>query len=215
IPGFGRIDQRRIDVRQIAVRLHEGASHACNRRGRWFVGNEVTHQFGCDESSGRGVPCEVLEHRFTLGPAFVGIALAEKCLGSRFVQIVAEEKTARLTAREAPLTAANRPTGDDLWEARDILLGVATVYAQGVQLEGLARQVLVYAELALGGIPQGNPLPRPLGSGRIRSYRILIVEESEHRRMLFNRSQQVDEAAVDVRPDSLVLERAGQSDDGT
>jgi hypothetical protein len=31
--------------------------------------------------------------------------------------------------------------------------------------------------------------------------------------MLFNSGQQVDEAAIDMRPDSLVLERAGQSED--
>ena len=86
-----------------------------------------------------------------------------------------------------------------------------------MQLQNLARQILVDAELALrhGVARHSAPRGRKLRSRRIGADRVLIVEKGDHRRMLFNRGQQFHEAAVDVRPDRFVLQSTGQAENGS
>jgi len=47
-------------------------------------------------------------------------------------QVVAKVEAPGSPTGEPPLAAADRPSGDDLREGRDVILGVAAVYAQGV-----------------------------------------------------------------------------------
>jgi hypothetical protein len=113
------------------------------------------------------------------------------------MQVAAKVEAAGNPTGEPPLAAADRPSGDDLREGRDIVLGVAAVDAQGVQFENFARQVFIDAELALGFLRAVRPLagerPRPRApSGELRQIgiladRILIVEKSDHRGVLLHR----------------------------
>ena len=72
-----------------------------------------------------------------------------------------------------------------------------------MQLQNLARQVLVDAELALGIVPRGESSRLGIGPDGV-----LVIEKGDHGRVLFHGGQHVDESAVDVRPDRLVLQRA-------
>ena len=69
------------------------------------------------------MPRQVRQHRFPLGLACLGVAFARgKHLGTGLVQILAKIKAARLAACQSTLAAADRPAGEDLGKARDILL---------------------------------------------------------------------------------------------
>ncbi|MEY9470200.1 hypothetical protein ABH992_002599 [Bradyrhizobium yuanmingense] len=54
-----------------------------------------------------------------------------------------------------------------------------------------------------------SPRLRFLPGARIRTERLLVVEEEQHRGMLLDRPQHVGEAPEHVRPDRLALERPG------
>ena len=106
-----------------------------------------------------------------------------------------EGETARLA--ELAVATGDRPAGEDIGELGDVALRVAGADAHGMQLEGLARQVLVQA--AVVGV----------AGERIGTDRLRIVEEVEHRRMLLDGAQHVGETAEHMRTDRLALERAG------
>lgn len=128
------------------------------------------------------------------------------------MQIVAKIKLPGRAARKPTLAPADRPSRDDLREGGDVGLRVAPVHAQGVEFENLARQVFIDAEFALGFIrAAARREPRELG---ILADRILIVEKGDHRGVLLHGSEQIDETAVDVRTDRLILERTRDADDG-
>src|ERR1700691_632778 len=109
----------------------------------------MPHELGGDEIGRFGTARQIGKHGLALTLALLGVGLAEKHFRTRLVQIVAEIKAALHTAGKPALAAADRPARNDLREARDVGLVVATVYAQGVQFENLARQIFVDAELAL------------------------------------------------------------------
>ncbi len=92
-------------------------------------------------------------------------------------------------------------------ESRDVLLRVAAVDAERVQLENFARQVLVDAELAIAGRRAPVATLREL---RARPDRSLVVQVQDHRGMRFDGGQHVREPARDVRPDRFVLQRSGE-----
>src|SRR5687767_2013208 len=79
---------------------------------------------------------------------------------------------------------ADRPSGERARERGDVLLRVAAIDAECVQLENLARQVLVDAELAIVGRRATAATLREL---RRRSDGSLVVEVQDHRRMRLDR----------------------------
>src|SRR6185369_11051102 len=113
----------------------------------------------------------------------------------------AEEEFARWTIhaelREAPVAgfAADRPAGDGLGEGGDVRLRVTAVDAERVQLEDLARQVLVDVEFA-PTLRIAAALQKTRGA-RIRADRRLVVEVQQHRRVLLDREQQIREMPGD------------------
>src|SRR5262249_33725701 len=124
--------------------------------------------------------------------------------GAGLVQLGPEYEAARLPAAEAPALAADRPAGDHFGEGDDVLLRIAATDAEGVQLENLARKVLVDPDTRC--LP-----PRAALRGRgIRSDREVVVEIQLHRRVRLDREQHVREAAEHVRADGLPLETAGE-----
>ena len=90
------------------------------------------------------------------------------------------------------------PAGDDLGEARDVVLRIAGAHTDGMQLENLARQIFVDA------------LAAALAGDRVRSHRLHIVEVEQHRRMRLDREQHVGEGAGNMRPDRFAFESAAQ-----
>jgi hypothetical protein len=85
------------------------------------------------------------------------------------------------------------PAGEDLSEAGHVVLGVDAAHAERMQLENLAREVLVESEVA------------DQSGHRVRADRARIVEIDQHRRMALHSEQHVGEAAEDVRPDRLAF----------
>jgi hypothetical protein len=75
-----------------------------------------------------------------------------------------------------------------------------------MQLQDLARQVLVEAALSL------LPLSRAHGGEAARADRLRLVQVQQHRRMANGGEQQVFEAAQHVRADGIGLEATGQTD---
>jgi hypothetical protein len=136
------------------------------------------------------MPRQVREHRLPLGLAGLGVALAQKYFCAGFVKILPEVKPPRLPAGESTLAAADRPAREDLGEGRDILLRIAAVHPERMQLQNLSCQILIDAELALRRGARRSAPGGPLRSRRIGADRVLIVEKGNHRRMLFNRRQQ-------------------------
>src|SRR5262249_15145817 len=123
--------------------------------------------------------------------------------GAGLVQLGPEHETARLSVSEATAFPAYRPAGDHFGEGGDVFLCIASPDPEGMQLENLAREILVDPDA--WGLP-----PRALRGRRIRPDREVVVEIQLHRRVRVDREQHVREAAEDVRPDRLALEAAGE-----
>jgi hypothetical protein len=92
------------------------------------------------------MPREVIEHGAWLSDAFLLVALAEDRLGARLVRLLVKLELSGLAAQRA--RAADRPARQRLREGRDVLLRLAAVHSERVQLENLAREILIDAELA-------------------------------------------------------------------
>ena len=161
-----------------------------------------------------------------LDAAAGGEALAEHHLGGGVVHVGAEEEVPLLRkaqaaealgAREPPLgllAAGGRddgPAGEGARHLDDVVLRVAAVDAQGVQLHQLAGVVLVQAALALGRRLGGAPRPHPLHfvvhrrrhvrrGGRLR-----VVEVEEHRGVAGGRLEQPAHPPQGVRADGVAL----------
>nr|ACN58763.1 conserved hypothetical protein [uncultured bacterium BLR8] len=108
-----------------------------------------------------------------------------------------------LRGAAARCDGADAPAGERTREFGDVLLRVASAHAERVQLEDLARQVLVEAERA---VARG----RALREHTVRADGARLVEIELHRRVLLDREQQVRELAEHVRADGLGLVGAGE-----
>ena len=122
------------------------------------------------------------------------------------MQLRSEPELSGHPALDTAAVPADRPAGDDLGERGDVGLRVAAADAERVQLEDLAREVLVDADLALG--LAARRAPRRL---RMRTDGEMVIEVQEHRRVRLGREQQRAEVAEHVRPDRLALEAAGET----
>jgi hypothetical protein len=92
-----------------------------------------------------------------------------------------------------------RPAGEHAGQRRDVLLGVAAVDTERVELHQFARIIFVEAgNIRLGA---GNPRSRI----RARHRRQPVVEIEQHRRVFRGRPEQVAEFAQDVGPDRLAF----------
>jgi hypothetical protein len=138
---------------------------------------------------------EIGENRLALLDPRLGVALAEQRLVAGLVDVGPEQELAGL----ATLQPAEAPAGEDPRESLHVRLAVAAVDAERMQLERLARQVLVEALVAQPAAARVGPD----GGG--------VVEIDQHRRMADRRLQHVGEAAGDMRPDRLALEGADQA----
>ena len=160
---------------------------------------------------GAGVRGEEVEDGLAvLDAAPGGEALAEDGLGLGVVPVGAEQELA--LAEGAGLAAqvagdsggalrggvgVDRPPGEGPRDLFDVLLGVAAVDAEGVELEELAAVVLVDAA-ALRGRPGRR------GRALLRA-RLLVVEVVQHPGMPGRRAEDLAERRQHVRPDGVAV----------
>ena len=150
--------------------------------------------------------------------AFVLPVIVERepkdALGSVIVRPIAEHESC------AAFRRLDAPTRENPGDLDDVLLRVAAVDAEGVQLQQLARVILVDAgRLASPPLLRHFVLPEPRpseeraepadgarrrrrrGTGR---HTLRIVEIEQHRRTFGRRDQQVLKAAERTRPNGLL-----------
>src|SRR5437867_3052964 len=97
----------------------------------------------------------------------------------------------------AKLRLIDGPAGEAAGRFGDVLLCVASIHAEGVQLQQFAAVVLVQSSArAIGGSACGHI---------VLTDRLPIVQVEKHRRTLSRRSQQIAELAQHVRPDRLTF----------
>ena len=155
-----------------------------HQRRRRLVGDEMARELARDVLRGRGMAREIGEHAAALLDAGVVVALADHGLRAGLVHARIEDEHA---AALGVLPRRNdSPAGDDLGETGDVVLRVDAAHAERMQLENLARQILVEAAAAV------------LAGARIRADRARIVEIDQHRRMALDREQHVAEAAEHI-----------------
>ena len=107
----------------------------------------------------------------------------------------------------APSETSDRPSGQNFRELLHILLRIPAIDTERVELEKLARVVLVEPPaLAL-------PAAAQRGTARGRPDRLKVVEIYEHRGMLRRRENHVFEPAEDMRPNGFALVTAGEGHD--
>src|SRR5882672_11263075 len=138
---------------------------------------------------------EVAERRLALLRPGFAIAASEQDLGPRLVDLRHEAEAAGIGVVEP----RDRPAGQDAGKRLDVLLGIAAIDAERVQLEDLASEILV------------EPLVAALAERRARPDRLDVVEIEAHRRMARDGEQHIGEASGDVRADRLALESADEA----
>ena len=84
---------------------------------------------------------EVGEHGAALLDAVVGIGLVEHALRSRLVQARIEDELRAVLGIAGG--GDDRPPREHVGETGDVVLGVAAAHAERMQLQDLAREVLV------------------------------------------------------------------------
>src|SRR3954451_18675643 len=137
------------------------------------------------------MPGEIGQQRPALLDAASGVGFSEHLLRTGLVHTLDESEF------RAMLGIAGRrndsPARQYMRELYDVVLRVAAVDAERVQLEYLAREILVEPAAA---VDAGH---------RSRTDRGTVVEIEQHRRMAFDRQQHVGKAAEYVRPDRFTL----------
>ena len=171
-PRLGQIDQRRRHGAKIAVGVAKHPGDAIDRRRGRLVAHEMGDQLGRDEPRGRRMAHERANDALALFDAGLGISRAEHCLRSRLVQQLLKRESDMAVSvglrRHGPATwptprprcgvtaarharSADGPAREDLRELLHVLLRVAAVDAERVQLQQFARVVLVEAALLSAG----------------------------------------------------------------
>ena len=148
-----------------------------------------------DVLGGRRMAREIGEHVAALLGTGGGIVFAKHDLIARFVQAVDEDKFAAVLGH-AWLDPG--PAGEHVGKAGDVLLRIAATDAERMQFEDFAGEIFVQTFVAVDAVD------------RIRSHRFDVVEIDEHRRMTFDRREQIGEAAEHMRPDRFAFVRAGR-----
>ncbi len=199
----GQSSSARVDGRQVAAGVAEGARDARHRLGRRLVGDEVARELGGDVRRGRRMGGKVAQHGLALRHAFLRVGLAEQRPRPRLVPRGIEEESGR--ALRSNIDRPHGPAREHARELGHVGLRVAAVHAQRVQLEDLAGEVLVEA----GGRRKRGAARAPPRLPAL-AHREVVVEVQDHRRVPRRREQHVGEAPGHVRPDRLALEAADE-----
>ena len=206
-PEIRRRENRAQDRADIATRFLPGCYRGIDTAIRWLVRDEASTQLRADVVHRRALIREELEQP----DAFILPVIVEgepkDTLRSAIVRPLPEHESG------TAFRALNAPAGEDARDCDDVLLGVSAVDAERVQLEQLARVVLVDAcRLAppiFRHFVHSEPPPSKERAERARREgtrrdTLRIVEVEQHRRTFGCRDEQVLEAAQRAWPDGLL-----------
>ena len=150
---------------------------------------------------------QVGEDALALGQAGAGVAPAQHAAHAILVGRLPEQERGLRVATGEIARQRHAPASDRARQFGDIALAIAAIHAQGVQLQDLARQVLVQSGPARRHAAGRCAPPRPLAHRRVLADRGGVVQVAQHRRMGFHRHQQCVEAAEQVGPHRLAFHR--------
>ena len=149
---------------------------------------------------------DVAQHRLALRHAFLRIALAEQMSRSGLMPFGIEHK-ARAGLIEVEHRRADGPAGEHARELGDVRLRVAAVHAQRMQLQDLAREILVQVPGCRKRRAPARAQPPRLPA---LAHREVVVEVEDHRRVTGRGQQHVGEVPAYVRPYGLAFEAADE-----
>ncbi len=189
-------DKHAIYLRQIPAAVPPDCSHRPDQILGGLVRNEMHRQFARQMQRRFGTAGDIAKDCADIvqppaSPA--AIALPQHRLGPRLCpkRPVCE-----------PLIMGKTKPGQQFSQFPDVVLVIAGVNAQRMQLQRLAGEVLVQPEIALG------PL---LGKRRIRSAAGNLVQIDQHHRMGIGSKEHIFEPAIHMGTDRLVHESHGQA----
>src|SRR3989440_5219286 len=206
-PEIRRRENRAQDRADIATRFLPGRYRGIDAAIGWLVRDEASTQLRADVVHRSALIREEFEQADAFILPVIVEGEAKDTLRSVIVRPLSEHES------RTAFRALNAPAGEDARDCDDILLGVAAVDAEGVQLEELARVVLVDAcRLAPPIFRQFVHSEPPPSEKRAewtrrrgtRRHTLRIVEVEQHRRTLGRRDQQVFEMPHRARPDCLL-----------
>ena len=126
------------------------------------------------------MPRQICKHGSALLDPGIGIGLAHHLLRARLMQALVEYELGAVLG--IVVGGNDRPAGEHLGKTNHVVLGVAGAHAEGMQLEYLARQVLVETARAVDAC------------NRVGPDRLRIVEIGQHGWMAFGGEQHVGKA---------------------
>src|SRR4029077_16357954 len=173
----------------------EGRRELVDERFRGIIRDEMASELYRYMVRGRGMSREAEERGLALVETGIDIGRAEKALIARLMRVGEEDEGPRRA--EAALGPDHGPARDDPGKRGHVILRIAAIHTERVELENLARQILVETTLAV------------LAGHGIRPEGLLIVEEEEHGGMRLDSQQHVGEAPEDMRSDRFALEGTG------
>jgi len=148
-PGRGIIDDDFIDLHQLASGLAERGFDTLDRRLGRIVGNEMGGELGRDMACGRGMLRQIGERLHAAAIAFF-VAAPEQALRAGLMARRIEAKAVFGLAhpcvdhpRHRRGAAIDAPTGEDIGQRNDVVLGVAAIDAERVKLQDFASQIFV------------------------------------------------------------------------
>src|SRR6185436_10210584 len=136
IAELGTLDHGLHRLAQIAARREKALRHAVDERRRRRIGDQALAELRREELRGRRMAREKADHRLP----FLDSAAGAEALSEDELRLAVVEKTAE---REARVAAIDAPAGEHACKLGDVLLRVAAIDAERVQLHQLARIVLV------------------------------------------------------------------------
>ena len=198
----------------VAVGLREHRRAPVDERLRRLVADEMPRELGRDERRRRRRVRDDVEHVLAVFLSAAGReAVSKHRLFARVVRFGPENESAALADGDAP-------TGQRSRHLDDVMLRVAAVHAQRVQLHQLAGVVLVETAPLSGArrrlearrrksASAATPPSTIPGERRMRAVGLAlpVVEIEEHRRTVRDRAEQIAELAQRARTNDVAIVR--------
>ena len=179
----------------------------------WLIGHEARAQLRAHVVHRRVLIREELEEPDAFVLAVIVEGEPKDALRSTIVGPVAEDETG------AAVRGLDAPPSEDARDFDDVLLGVTAVDTKSVQLEKLARVILVDARGPAAPVfrhfVHSEPAPRKQGAERTRwcgtrRHTLRIVEIEHHGGTFGSRDKQLVETPQRARPDRFLYIRRQQ-----
>ena len=187
---------------QIAIGLDKCTRHVVDEGRRRIVGHEAPRELGGNETRRGRMAGQDVDH---LQAILLAAARGDRCAEHRLFRRIVHEGGEREFGLLVRL--ANRPAGEAARHRDHVLLGVAAVHSQGVELQQFAAVVLVQAVRLARQLLGRSERPGREGSDLkyVGRHGLPVVQVEKHGRMTRSGQQKVLEFAQHVRPDGIAL----------